>query len=93
MFGVTRFTPLINPPQAAIMGVSAPREVVQTDADGALLPARMMEVTVTADHRILDGVQVARFLQTLREIVTEIDAEEGWKPSGSIPAGTKGECR
>jgi pyruvate dehydrogenase E2 component (dihydrolipoamide acetyltransferase) len=91
MLGVTRFTPLINPPQAAIMGVSAPRETVQTDADGALLPARMMEVTVTADHRILDGAQVARFLQTLRDSVTEIDAGEGWKPSGRTPAGTEGE--
>jgi pyruvate dehydrogenase E2 component (dihydrolipoamide acetyltransferase) len=69
MFGATRFTPLINPPQAAIMGVSAPRDSMRTDADGLLMPARVMEVTVTADHRILDGAKVARFLKTLKESV------------------------
>lgn len=88
MFGVSRFTPLINPPQAAIMGVGAPRETVRTDADGVLVPARTMEVTVTADHRILDGAEVARFLQTLRERVEYKDAVEGLKPGGRIPAGT-----
>ena len=88
MFGVTRFTPLINPPQAAIMGVGAPRETVRTDTDSALVPARTIEVTVTADHRMLDGAEVASFLQTLRESVKRKDAEEGLKPSGRIPAGT-----
>jgi len=69
MFGATRFTPLVNPPQAAIMGVSAPRDTVRTDADGVLHHARVMEVTVTADHRVLDGAQVACFLRTLRKSV------------------------
>jgi pyruvate dehydrogenase E2 component (dihydrolipoamide acetyltransferase) len=67
MFGVTRFTPLINPPQAAILGVGGPRTTVQTDADGNLVPAQVMELTVTADHRLLDGAEVARFLSTLRQ--------------------------
>ena len=88
MFGVTRFTPLINPPQGAIMGVGAPRDTVRTDADGALALARVMEVTVTGDHRILDGAQVARFLQTLQECIRCKEAEEGLQSSGRIPAGT-----
>lgn len=67
MFGVTRFTPLVNPPQAAIMGIGGPQTVVQTDADGHLAPAQVMELTVTADHRLLDGAEVARFLQTLQK--------------------------
>ena len=71
MLGVTRFTPLVNPPQAAIMGVGAPRATVRTDADGALAPARVIDVTVTGDHRILDGAEVARFLQTIRDCVAE----------------------
>jgi len=71
MLGATRFTPLVNPPQAAIMGVSAPRGSVRTDADGALVHSRVMEVTVTADHRMLDGAEVARFLKTLKESVKE----------------------
>ena len=65
MFGVTRFTPLINPPQGAIMGVGGPRTTVRTDPEGRLVAGRVIEVTVTADHRILDGAEVARFLQTL----------------------------
>jgi pyruvate dehydrogenase E2 component (dihydrolipoamide acetyltransferase) len=67
MLGVKRFTPLINPPQAAIMGVGAAQYTLQKDADGHLNPRRMIEVTVTADHRILDGAQVARFLRSLQE--------------------------
>jgi pyruvate dehydrogenase E2 component (dihydrolipoamide acetyltransferase) len=71
MFGVTRFTPLINPPQAAIMGVGAAKQTVRTGAGGSVVPVRVMEVTVTGDHRVLDGAEVARFLQTLRTSVEE----------------------
>jgi len=71
MFGVTRFTPLINPPQGAIMGVAAPRTTVRMDPEGRLVAGRVIEVTVTADHRILDGAEVARFLQTLGGSVAE----------------------
>lgn len=74
MLGVTRFTPLVNPPQAAIMGVGGLRTSVRTDAGGCLVPVQMMELTVTADHRILDGAEVARFLRTLRE---EAEAQDG----------------
>ena len=71
MFGVTRFTPLINPPQGAIMGVGGPRTTVRTDPEGRLVAGRVIELTVTADHRILDGAEVARFLQTLGGSVGE----------------------
>ncbi len=76
MFGVARFTPLINPPQAAIMGVSGPRKTVQTDGQGNLAAAEVIELTVTADHRLLDGAEVARFLQTLQQRVQEAPAED-----------------
>jgi pyruvate dehydrogenase E2 component (dihydrolipoamide acetyltransferase) len=71
MFGVTRFTPLVNPPQGAIMGVGGPRTTVRTDAEGRLVAGRVIELTVTADHRILDGAEVARFLQTLGASLAE----------------------
>ena len=71
MLGVSGFTPLVNPPQGAIMGVGGPRTAVRTDEDGRLVAARAIEVTVTADHRLLDGAEVARFLQTLAESVGE----------------------
>ena len=77
MLGVARFTPLINPPQAAIMGVGAPRDSVTRDADGGIALARIMEITVTGDHRVLDGAEVARFLQTLQDSVTEMVASQG----------------
>ena len=71
MFGVTQFTPLVNPPQGAIMGVAAPRTAVKVDNEGRLFPAQVIELTVTADHRILDGAEVARFLQTLADSIEE----------------------
>jgi pyruvate dehydrogenase E2 component (dihydrolipoamide acetyltransferase) len=74
MFGVTRFIPLINPPQAAILAVGGPRTTMQTDAEGKLVSTRMMELTVTADHRILDGAEVARFLRTLQESVEGLES-------------------
>jgi pyruvate dehydrogenase E2 component (dihydrolipoamide acetyltransferase) len=74
MFGVTRFIPLINPPQAAILAVGGPRTTMQTDAEGKLVSMRMLELTVTADHRILDGAEVARFLRTLQESVEGVES-------------------
>lgn len=71
MMGVTRFTPLVNPPQAAILGVGAPRTGV-TVRDGLLVPVQTIELTVSADHRILDGATVARFLQTMKESVKNL---------------------
>ncbi len=77
MFGVARFTPLINPPQAAILGVGGPRTIVQTDDDGNLVPAKVIELTVTGDHRLLDGAEVARFLSTLRQNVDSAGSPDG----------------
>lgn len=71
MMGVSSFTPLVNPPQAAIMGIGGPQTTVKTDADGNLVPAKTIEVTVSADHRVLDGAAVAGFLQTLQKMVEE----------------------
>lgn len=76
MFGVTRFTPLINPPQSAILGVGGPRTIVQTDDDGNLVPSQVIELTVTGDHRLLDGAEVARFLQTLRQRVDSAGSQD-----------------
>jgi len=67
MLGVTRFTAVINPPQAAILAVGAanPRPVV--GADGAIVIRRVMELTVSADHRIVYGAEAADFLATVRK--------------------------
>lgn len=68
MFGVEEFSAIINPPQGAILAVSAVKEepVVR---DGQVVVGRVMRVTVSADHRVTDGAQVARFLQELKDVL------------------------
>lgn len=65
MFGVTSITPIINPPQAMILGVGARRAVFRPDAQGA--PALRAEIVLTlaCDHRVIDGAPAARFLHTV----------------------------
>ena len=70
MFGIKEFTAVINPPQAAILAVGAgqTRAVVR---DGEIVPATIMSVTMSCDHRVIDGATGARFLQTLKDFVEE----------------------
>lgn len=65
MFGVKEFAPIVNPPQTAILGVSAgeQRAVVK---NGALAIATTMNCTLSADHRVVDGVVSATFMQALK---------------------------
>ena len=65
MYGITQFTAILNPPQAAILAVGSIREhaVVR---DGDLVPRRRMTLTLTCDHRILYGADAALFLQSIR---------------------------
>jgi pyruvate dehydrogenase E2 component (dihydrolipoamide acetyltransferase) len=65
MFGVTRFTAVVNPPQAAILAVGAleQRPVVR---DGALRAGHVMTLTLCSDHRILYGADAAAFLADIR---------------------------
>jgi pyruvate dehydrogenase E2 component (dihydrolipoamide acetyltransferase) len=66
MFGITRFTAVINPPQAAILAVGAVqvRPVVR---DGALTSGHTMSATLASDHRILYGADAAAFLAEVRD--------------------------
>jgi pyruvate dehydrogenase E2 component (dihydrolipoamide acetyltransferase) len=66
MFGVDRFTAIINPPQVAILAVSAARKQFVPDADGNPVARPIMAVTLSADHRVVDGAVAARFLSDLR---------------------------
>jgi pyruvate dehydrogenase E2 component (dihydrolipoamide acetyltransferase) len=65
MFAVSSFIPIVTPPQVAILGVGRTRRVPAYDGD-ELVPRSLMTVTVSADHRALDGADVARFLGTLK---------------------------
>jgi pyruvate dehydrogenase E2 component (dihydrolipoamide acetyltransferase) len=68
MFGVSTFTAIINPPQAAILSVGAlgPRAVVR---DGEVQARNTMTVTLACDHRILYGADAATFLARVRELL------------------------
>jgi pyruvate dehydrogenase E2 component (dihydrolipoamide acetyltransferase) len=68
MFGIDEFTALINPPEACILavGAMAPTPVVR---DGEITVRQMMKVTLSCDHRIVDGATGAKFLQTLKKIL------------------------
>jgi pyruvate dehydrogenase E2 component (dihydrolipoamide acetyltransferase) len=70
MYGVERFTAVINPPQAAIVAVGATQEkpVVR---DGELVVRPMMDMMLTCDHRSVNGADAAAFLQAVKEILEE----------------------
>jgi pyruvate dehydrogenase E2 component (dihydrolipoamide acetyltransferase) len=66
MFGMTAITPVINPPQAAILGVGAMRPTLAR-VDGHIVDRILLTLTLSCDHRILYGADAARFLAGIRE--------------------------
>lgn len=68
MFGIDEFTAVINPPEAAILAVGAmtPKPVAK---DGEIEIRQMMRVTMSCDHRVVDGAVGAQFLQTFKQIL------------------------
>jgi len=76
MYGVSQFIPLLNPPQVAIMGVGAIQQRWVPLPDGGGCPAQMLNLSITADHRALDGEQVARFLGELGESIRTLHPQQ-----------------
>jgi len=68
MLPVTEFTAVINPPQAAILAVGTIRETPVV-REGQIVPGRSMTVTVSCDHRIIDGMLAGRFLRELKGLL------------------------
>lgn len=68
MFGIEEFTAIINPPNACILAVGAIKEVPVVE-DGEVVPGKRMKVTLSSDHRIVDGAMAAQFLSTLRQML------------------------
>lgn len=66
MFGVDKFTAIINPPQVAILAVSRASKQFVPDATDQPVARPIMTVTLSADHRVVDGAVAARFLQDVR---------------------------
>ena len=70
MFDVTEFSAIINPPEGAILAVGSVRKVPVVTADGLGVGRRMM-LTLSCDHRVMDGAMGARFLQDVKRLVEE----------------------
>ncbi|MBK9103114.1 MAG: pyruvate dehydrogenase complex dihydrolipoamide acetyltransferase [Saprospiraceae bacterium] len=66
MFGIDEFTGIINPPDAAILAVGAISEEIAL-VDGKVTAVKVMKVTLSCDHRVIDGATGAKFLQTLQQ--------------------------
>jgi len=68
MFGIDQFTAIINPPEAGILAIGTV-EQKPVYLNGELVPRQRMRVTMSCDHRVIDGATGARFLQTLRRML------------------------
>ncbi|MBO6515523.1 MAG: pyruvate dehydrogenase complex dihydrolipoamide acetyltransferase [Bacteroidia bacterium] len=68
MFGIEEFTAIINPPDACIMAVGAAKETVVVE-NGEMKVGSVMKVTLSCDHRVVDGVVGSQFLQTFKELL------------------------
>ncbi len=70
MFGIKEFTAIINPPEAGILAVggAAPTPVVR---DGQVVVRSIMNVTMSCDHRVVDGATGAKFLQTFKQMLEQ----------------------
>ena len=65
MFGIEQFTAILNPPEVGILSVGAVKET-PVEVEGKIKLRPLMQVTINADHRAVDGVAAAQFLMTLK---------------------------
>jgi pyruvate dehydrogenase E2 component (dihydrolipoamide acetyltransferase) len=69
MFGIESFTAIINPPQAAIVAVSSIAKRPDYDENGQIVPASMMKLTLSADHRIANGRDGALYMAEVKRVL------------------------
>ncbi len=69
MMGIEQFTAIINPPDACILAVGATQATPVYDSQGQLQKKMIMKVTMSCDHRVVDGAKGAAFLQTLKAYI------------------------
>lgn len=69
MFGIDEFTAIINPPDSCIMAVGGIKKVAAFKEDGTIYPTNIMKVTLSCDHRVVDGASGAAFLQTFKKLL------------------------
>lgn len=69
MYGMTAITAVINPPQAAILGVGAARAVLARGDGGEIVDRQLLTLTLSGDHRILNGADASRFLLEVKDFL------------------------
>jgi pyruvate dehydrogenase E2 component (dihydrolipoamide acetyltransferase) len=69
MFGVDHFFAIINPPEAAILAVGAAKAKPVVNEAGQVVAAKVMGLTLSADHRVIDGAVGAKFMATLKDLL------------------------
>ncbi|WP_395626391.1 pyruvate dehydrogenase complex dihydrolipoamide acetyltransferase [Daejeonella sp.] len=70
MFGIDEFTAIINPPDACILAIGGIQQIPVVK-NGAVVPGNVMKVTLSCDHRVVDGATGSAFLQTLKALLEE----------------------
>lgn len=70
MFGVDEFTAIINPPDSCILAIGGIQQVPVVK-NGAVVPGNIMKITLSCDHRVVDGATGAAFLQTVKSLLEE----------------------
>lgn len=70
MFGIDEFTAIINPPDACILAIGGIQQVPVVK-NGQVVPGNVMKVTLSCDHRVVDGASGSAFLQTLKSLLEE----------------------
>ena len=69
MFGIETFTPIVNQPDAAILGVCAVQDELVMDDEGNISKHQVMRLSFTYDHRLIDGAVAAKFVMALRDLL------------------------
>ena len=70
--GGTQFTPIVNAPEVAILGVARSKMQPVYQADGSFSPRLMLPLALSYDHRVIDGAEGARFTNFLSQVLTDI---------------------
>ena len=73
MFGIKYFTPILKPGESGILGVGTIQEVVQV-LNGGIFVKPVLNLSLTHDHRVVNGAPSARFLQTIQNILNESES-------------------
>ena len=71
-FGIGAFTPIINLPESAILGVGTIRKELVVLPNGSFAPRDMLTLSLTFDHRVIDGAPAARFLQAVAQEIQSV---------------------